>query len=99
MSDQPLFQNSDEQEAAYAPQELAAGDPAARRPTGDLNNPNAGVLAGGTAGALGAAGSVANTSGLPAAGAAPVAGTATTEAAAEEDEPGEARGTQTGGSA
>ncbi len=32
MNDAPLFQDSDEQEAAYAPQELAAGDPAARHP-------------------------------------------------------------------
>lgn len=30
MSDQPLFQNADEQESAYAPQELAAGDEKAR---------------------------------------------------------------------
>ena len=52
MSDQ-LFQNTDEQEAAYAPQELPAGDPAARRPTdqdtdrdvgvGPLGGPAAGV--------------------------------------------------------
>ncbi len=36
MSDQPLFQNTDAQEQAYAPQDLAPGDPAGRQPTDEL---------------------------------------------------------------
>ena len=31
MSDRPLFQNTDEQEAAYAPQELPVGSPGEQR--------------------------------------------------------------------
>ena len=35
MSDQPLFQNMDEEERIYAPEELPAGDPAAARVRAD----------------------------------------------------------------
>ena len=37
MSDAPLFQNSDELEATYAPGQLPEDDPRARRPTDDLD--------------------------------------------------------------
>ncbi len=42
MDDVPLFRNTDEQEATYAPQGLPQEDPAARRPTDELGGSNAG---------------------------------------------------------
>ncbi len=76
MSDQPLFQNTDEQEAAYAPQELAAGDPEARRPTDELGTRDAGAPAAevavpAAAGLAGGAPSSPATGGLPVASGAP----------------------------
>ncbi len=38
MSDQPLFQNMDEQEATYAPDQRAPGDPTHRTPTDQLGD-------------------------------------------------------------
>ena len=38
MSDQPLFQNTDDQEAAYAPDQRAPGDPAHRTPTDEIGD-------------------------------------------------------------
>lgn len=38
MSDQPLFQNMDEQEAAYAPDQRAPDDPTHRTPTDELGS-------------------------------------------------------------
>ena len=68
MSDRPLFQNTDEQEAAYAPQELPAGSEGARdaavddgsRTTGggsDVIVPGAAVGLGGIGSSTGTAGS------------------------------------------
>lgn len=81
MSDKPLFQNMDEQEAAYAPDQLPGDDPNARRPTDEITDsdrraqPGDGVvvpaaaagMAGGAAlgGGLGTAGGM---TGVPAAG-------------------------------
>ena len=38
MSDEPLFQNTDAQEQAYAPDQRAVGDPSRRRPTDELGD-------------------------------------------------------------
>ena len=86
MSDKPLFQNMDEQEAAYAPHQKAADDPTARRDTdeGDGGAPTgavstvAPIIAAGSLGGGGAQGSLGSTSspaGIPA-GAPALAGAA-----------------------
>ena len=43
MSDGELFQNTDEQEATYAPQQLPAGDPGARQSTDELGDRDTGI--------------------------------------------------------
>jgi hypothetical protein len=42
MSDNPLFQNMDEQEAIYAPDQRAPDDPTHRTPTDELGTTDAG---------------------------------------------------------
>ena len=42
MNDQPLFQNMDEQEATYAPDQRAPDDPAHRTPMDQLGTTDAG---------------------------------------------------------
>ncbi len=44
MSDRPLFENMDEQEATYAPDQRAPGDPAHRTPTDQLGAADAGGI-------------------------------------------------------
>ena len=41
MSEAPLFQNTDEQEAAFAPHQLPSDDPAARQPTDQVGDAGA----------------------------------------------------------
>ena len=78
MSDAPLFQNTDEQEAAYAPQELATGDRDAATAPGapmvPIVNPTG--LGGGAS---------AETIGATMAGNAPVVPAATRATTAEDD--------------
>jgi hypothetical protein len=53
MSDAPLFQGSDEQEAAYAPSQLPDDDPRARRPTDALDADRLGPAGGSPESGLG----------------------------------------------
>ena len=101
MSDRPLFQNSDEQEAAYAPQQLPEGttaEHAAEVEEGGRNATNAGSTiavpaavvaggAGGTAGSGYSTGAGGTVAGLgPALGAAALG-----EATAEDDDTADRR--------
>ncbi len=87
MTEQPLFQNTDEQEARYAPQQLPEGSAAERTANleegagGDSDLPNVGLLPG--AAAVGA-----NTGGTgPATGAGTLSGVAPVVAGDALDDP------------
>ncbi len=84
MSDRPLFENLDEQEATYAPAELPAGSPQARQARvdeGETDNiadegePNEGALVPGTAAGLPTGGDVSGSIGtIPGMGGIPAIG-------------------------
>ena len=90
MSDQPLFQNTDEQEQAYVSENLPAGDAEAGRPADELGGRDADEV-GATVPVAGLAlGSGAVSS--PATGGIPASGAAGAETAAAGDIAEEARG-------
>ncbi len=71
MSDRPLFQNTDEHEAAYAPQQLPVGSEGARDATVDDGNRSTGgpdVIVPGAAVGLGGIGSGGGVAGGPGTG-------------------------------
>ncbi len=63
MSDNPLFQSMDEQEATYAPDQRAPDDPAHRTPTDELGSTDAGGF--GTGGGPATSSHETGTSGSP----------------------------------
>ena len=96
MSDQPLFQNTDEQEQAYVSEELPAGDAGARRPTGELGDRDAGADEVGATVPVAALGLGSGAVSSPATGGIPASGVAGAETAAAGDIAEEARGARAG---